>query len=88
MAPRKPKLPVLESVAHNVTYNDGFFYLFVEGAILTSPNKDAFNKVLARMGYKAVRLTRNILNPNSHDLVIDEDTPLCCDPGSETYHSM
>ena len=85
---RKPKLPVLESVAHNVTYNDGFFYLFVDGAILSSPNNDAFNKVLARMGYKAVRLTNNLLNPAAGKFVIDADTSLACDPGSETYHSM
>jgi len=85
---RKPKLPVLESVAYNVTYNDGFFYLFVDGAILSSPNKDAFNKVLGRLGYKPVRLTSNLLNPAAGQFVIDADTSLACDPGSETYHSM
>jgi len=46
------------------------------------------NEFLSRMGFKPVRITRNILNPNSKTLVIDADTPSYMDPGCEAYHSM
>ncbi len=88
MTRKKSKLPALVSVAHDVTYIDGKFTLFVDGAILSSMNKDVFNKVLERLGYKPVRITYNLLNEKAGPLVIDADTPLCCDVGSETYWSM
>lgn len=34
------------------------------------------------------RKTRNILNPSAGEFDIPVNTPACCDPGTETYHSM
>lgn len=34
------------------------------------------------------RMTRNILNPKGGEFEIPVNTPACCDPGTETYHSM
>jgi hypothetical protein len=34
------------------------------------------------------RMTSNMLNPAAGEFEIDEDTPACCDPSTETYHSM
>lgn len=31
---------------------------------------------------------RNLLNPKGGEIEIPVNTPLCCDPSSETYHSM
>jgi hypothetical protein len=49
---------------------------------------EGFNLVLERFGYKPVKLTKNMLNPNSPWIVIDKDTPSYLDVGSETYWSM
>ena len=38
--------------------------------------------------FMPMKLTRNILNPAAGEIYIPANTPLCCDPGSETYHSM
>lgn len=46
------------------------------------------NEFLPKMGWKPVRLTRNMLNFDSPMIVIDIDTPSCCDPGCGAYHSM
>jgi hypothetical protein len=46
------------------------------------------NKLLVRLGFKPVRITRNMLNPQGGQFLIDADTPSYCDPGSEAYHSM
>ncbi len=67
--------------------DDVILQLELGAAVLSGPQDD-FNKVLKRLGYKPVRVTKNILNPKGGWFVIDEDTPSCCDPGTETYHSM
>jgi len=46
------------------------------------------NPFLVRMGFRPVRVTRNLMNPVAREFLIDADTPLALDPGSETYHSM
>lgn len=88
----KKNLPVLESVARDVVYDDGVF-IFVAPfgpslVTIKSSDKDAFNAALEKLGYKPVRLTKNLMNQKARHLVIDADTPLCCDVGSETYWSM
>lgn len=55
------------------------------------PARDAVaiaNEFLPKLGWKPVRVTRNILNSNSGPIVIDADTPSYMDVGSESYHSM
>ena len=85
----KKNLPVLESVARDVVYEDGIFTLIAPSLVtIKSSDKDAFNAALEKLGYKPIRLTRNLMNKAASDLVIDADTPLCCDVGSETYWSM
>lgn len=46
------------------------------------------NAVIEAAGFRPVRLTRNMLNPNSPVFAIDINTPAYCDPGCESYHSM
>lgn len=54
---------------------------------LTLPDKRVIrSKFLGACG--VTRTTRNILNPDAGEFEIPYDTPLACDPGSETYHSM
>lgn len=80
---------VLESVARDVAYANGEFSLTTPLHVtIKSFEKDAFNATLEKLGYKPVRLTKNLMNQKAGDLVIDADTPLCCDVGSETYWSM
>jgi len=45
--------------------------------------KCEFHKSIEKM-----RMTRNILNPNSELFPIPVNTPACCDPGTESYHCM
>lgn len=49
---------------------------------------DNVNKMLERLGYKPVRITYNMLNKEAGPIVIDADTPSCCDVSSESYWSM
>ena len=59
----------------------------VDGAVIEG-DVDAFNRVIERMGFRPVRITRNILNQNSPLFCIDINTPAYCDPGCEAYHQM
>lgn len=99
---RKTKTPTLVSVSHLCEFAVAFDqqilrvhlnkYSSDEQAQLIEfrgPNAVAIaNEFLPKMGFKKVRITKNILNPTAREIVIDYDTPLACDPGSETYHSM
>jgi hypothetical protein len=40
--------------------------------------------------YRAKIVTKKVVKNlmSGKDVVIDSNTPLCCDPSSETYHSM
>ena len=54
---------------------------------------DGIQLAVAELGYfskhiEKTRKTRNILNPAAGEIEIPVNTPLCCDPGSETYHNM
>lgn len=48
----------------------------------------AVNKVLEKAGYRPVRVTSNMLNPESKTWCVDIDTPAYLDPGCESYHTM
>lgn len=85
---RTVKPDLRPSVAHLVTFANGMFSANLNDCAVSCGNKEKFNSMLEQLGYKPVRLTRNLMNPQARDLVIDADTPLCCDVGSETYWSM
>jgi hypothetical protein len=59
----------------------------LDGAKLAG-TEEQVNAILERMNLKPIRTTQNLLNPDAGLLVIDIDTPLCCDVGSETYWTM
>lgn len=60
---------------------------FPEGYFVAS-SLESLNEMLAKLGYKALRETSNMLNKKFGTFLIDADTPSYCDPGSEAYHSM
>lgn len=53
-----------------------------------SGNVALVNVALEKMGYRPVRITRNMLNDKSARFCIDINTPSYMDPGCESYHSM
>jgi hypothetical protein len=77
----------LPSIARAVKY-DGVFVVELDGCVIQSVELEAFNATLLKLGYKPVRLTKNMLNPDSNTFAIDFDTPSYCDPGCESYHTM
>lgn len=84
------RMNALKSIAHKVMHVSGteeIVEVGVEGCILTG-NVAAVNVALEKMGYRPVRLTSNMLNPNSKTFAVDINTPAYCDPGCESYHSM
>ena len=64
-----------------------FIKVVVDGVTITG-EVDYFNHLIERLGYRPVRVTSNMLNPQSKRFCIDINTPSYCDPGSEAYHSM
>jgi hypothetical protein len=86
------RLAKLPSIAHQCKAfvgSGGVAQIVVDldGAKLAG-TKEQVNAVLERMNLKPIRTTRNLMNQDAGLLVIDIDTPLCCDVGSETYWSM
>lgn len=57
--------------------------LVTEIPSMETPATELRNKVLEASNQKVVK---NLLS--GKDCIIDKDTPLCCDPSSETFHSM
>lgn len=85
---REKELMKLAPIADKVEVaSDGTLTLLLDG-VLIQGSQDNFNKVLERMGFRPVRTTRNLLNPNSRTWCIDVNTPGYLDPGSESYHTM
>lgn len=87
--------PKAKSCAHRVTVTPIagsakplLALLEAETVSIEAVNIENFNTVLERLGYKPVKLTRNILNAQSPTFAIDQDTPVYMDPGCESYHSM
>jgi hypothetical protein len=82
--------PNAKSVVRKIqVMDDGSLMLIENGLVkIVSPSVEALNPVLRRLGYKPVRITRNNITGNGTPFVIDEDTPMSCDPGTETYHCM
>ena len=76
------------SIARYVHMSDGTFSASFDGLDFVCPSIETFNALVERLGYKPVRVTRNILNDAAAPFVIDADTPSYCDPGRESYHSM
>lgn len=85
---RRTKQDLRPSVAHLVTFDGQHFHAMLNDCAISAGNKDKLNAMLEQLGYKPIRLTRNLMNPNAGQLVIDADTPIGCDVGSETYWSM
>jgi len=85
---REKELAKLAPIADKVEVaGDGTLILLLDG-VLIQGSQDNFNKVLERMGFRPVRTTRNILNPQSKTWCIDLNTPGYLDPGCESYHTM
>lgn len=90
---REKYLNSLTPIAHAVQVEEkgGTTFLGVwEGSVEITGTKqgiEQFNSVLERLGYRPVRLTSNMLNPQSKVFAIDINTPSYCDPGCESYHS-
>jgi hypothetical protein len=81
--------PNAESVARMImVWADGSLSFNEGGAYIKAESLESLNHVLKKMGYKPVRVTANHITGNGKRFVIDADTPACCDPGTETYHSM
>jgi hypothetical protein len=85
---RERELGALHPIARQVqVLENDRLRIGIDGAVIEG-DVDAFNRVIERMGFRPVRITRNILNPNSPRFCIDIDTPTYCDPGCEAYHQM
>lgn len=90
---REKELKALTTIAHDVVVEEGNvckLVIVLEGAcvLIQSANVQAFNALLERAGYRPIRLTSNMLNPQSPTFAIDINTPTYCDPGCDSYHSM
>lgn len=57
--------------------NDGVSLCLV-GTTISAPSVADLNNLLQRLGFKAVRATKNLLNPNGKKFFIDECE--CCEP--------
>ena len=53
---------------------------------LSSKNQKIMEAEFGRKARKGYKLTRNLMSKKVIEIEID--TPLCCDPSSETYWSM
>ena len=78
----------LQSIAHKVVVRGDELSVLIDGVVIQGNGPEKFNNILERLGYRPVRITRNMLNPDSQDFAIDINTPSYCDPGCESYHSM
>ena len=84
---REKFLNKLESVAWKVAVlSKEIISVEIAGCTL-SGNVCAVNAQLERLGCRPVRITSNMLNPDSKLFAIDINTPSYCDPGCESYHS-
>lgn len=91
MAKKAPKVE-LTSVAHLVKVSSNNckdqFTLEIDGCTIQTTDLGALNTMIIQLGFKPVRTTRNLMNREAGTLVIDGDTPIYCDVGSESYWSM
>jgi len=94
---RKSSKPELISVSHRCTAfaRAGEFVIVYKSEDGTTIDFRAANEQAAIhkfnsfcFGFKDIRITRNLMNREAGPIVIDADTPIGCDVGSETYWSM
>jgi len=85
----------LKPIAHEVqvirTWREGYtachaLRLNIDGIIIEGETS-LFNRAIEKLGYRPVRVTRNMLNP-VRAFCIDINTPVYLDPGCDSYHSM
>jgi len=84
--------PISDKVTVTKSEMNGYEHLYFvsvkfEGCVLEGEIAQV-NVRLEQMGYRPVRITRNMLNPDSGFFAIDINTPAYCDPGCESYHTM
>jgi hypothetical protein len=77
----------LVSIAHQVKVTGNLVSAQIAGTIIQGEVEN-FNNVVEKLGYRPIRLTSNMLNPDSPTFAIDINTPAYCDPGCESYHTM
>lgn len=82
----------LITVAHmvhiGVDKGGDLFTIDIDCCTIQARNVDRLNEMLERLGYRPIRITKNMLNANAPRFAIDANTPAYCDPGCESYHSM
>lgn len=83
----KPIAHQMEVLENCSTPNLSTVSVSIDGVAIKGIVRD-INVVLEKLGYRPVRITSNMLNPNSPYFAIDINTPSYCDPGCESYHSM
>jgi hypothetical protein len=85
---KKAKVELKSAVALSaISEGGGFSFVSPEGLEVKSMDMAVFNSALEALGYKPIAMTYNMLN-QGRSFLIDADTPWCCNPRSETYHSM
>jgi hypothetical protein len=84
---RDHELNKLTSIADKVGLIGNILTVQIDGVVIQGEIEN-FNAVLKRLGYRPVRRTRNMLNSEAGEFCIDINTPIYCDPGYESYHTM
>lgn len=89
------RMNALISVAHNVEVLDKhcstpdlYLVSVIAGYVSIKGFVRDVNPVLEKLGFRPIRITSNMLNPESKKFAIDINTPAYCDPGCESYHTM
>ena len=86
---KKAKVELKSAVPFTVIApSGGYHFSSPDGLEISSMDMAVFNAALEKLGYKAVSVTYNMLNQGAGSFLIDADTPWCCNPRSEAYHSM
>lgn len=84
------RMNALTSIAHGCevlhpTGQSEQVRVVIDGVQMQGP-VEGFNRLVELMGFRPVRITHNMLNPESKRFAIDINTPCYCDPGCESYH--
>lgn len=85
---RKSKAPVLQSAAHLVKHVEaGYEFTHPDFYVsIVASELGELNKLLAKLGYKALALRVNMISGRS--FIEDQDTPGYLSPSRESYWSM
>jgi hypothetical protein len=93
---------MMKAITHKGIYSPIVKNNGCEVTILMKKGKTTFEQVLAYSEFSKrqqkmlarnktcveYRKVKSLMNPNGPDIEIAVDTPLCCDPSTETYWSM